>query len=407
MSANPRNTGPSLTLDRNWRSRLNMSGEGDSARPEAIFLNCLIALRYAPEWNGVLVFNEFSHRLYINNKPPWGGRGNREWGENDDRKVCEWLQMQGIRISIPTASDAVLTIANENSFNPLIEYLANLEWDGTPRVDMWLPDYMGVQKSDYSTAVGRAWLISAVARAFRPGCKVDHVLVFEGPQGTYKSSAIESLAGSDFWTDQIPEDLSSKDASVLCSGVWIVEFPEFETIVSRPSKVQTVKAYLTRSDDRYRPHYAKHPTRVLRQCVFAASTNKKDYLIDETGGRRFWPVKCGYIDLFGIRRDRDQIWAEAIQLYYQGEKWWLDSDLEKKAALEQSNRFVTHPWQELIEKHLQGKYDTCNSEILDKCLHKSGELRTRADQMDVTKCLTALGWDQYKHKDGSRRFRRK
>jgi hypothetical protein len=318
-----------------WKARLLCTETG---KPKGLFANALIALRHAPEWEGVLRFNEFSFCPVIVNPPPWGdwAQVGHAWTDNDTRLACAWLQANHIEVSISITSEAIQAAAQQDKFHPVREYLESLHWDGEPRVDMWLTRYLGVEASNYTSAVGRRWLISAVARIMKPGCKADCCLILEGPQGLKKSSALMALGG-DWFTDEIAE-FGSKDASLQMSGVWIIELGELDCL-SR-SEGSRIKAFMSRSTDRFRPPYGRHVIESPRQCVFAGTVNHSTYLRDETGARRFWPVECHDIDLAALEQDRDQLWAEALTLYDDDHRWWLETDqLNKEAELEQKSRY--------------------------------------------------------------------
>src|SRR6185312_14122467 len=228
---------------------------------------------------------------------------------------------------------------------PIRSYLESLRWDGIERLDSWLCTYLGVEDTTYAWAVGARWLISAVARIYRPGVKADCCLILEGPQGTRKSTALKTLAGP-YFTDELA-DLGSKDSALQTRGVWIIELSELDTL-SR-SEVGRIKAFMSRTTDRFRPPYGKRLIESPRQCVFAGTVNHSTYLRDDTGARRFWPVVCGCIDIEQLARDRDQLWAEAKARFDQGSVWWLDTAaLTAVAAQEQAHRFESDPWQELV-----------------------------------------------------------
>jgi putative DNA primase/helicase len=218
---------------------------------------------------------------------------------------------------------AMLTVARLTPSHPVRNYLNGLRWDGQHRIDSWLTRYMGVAQSHYSNAVGSKWLISAVARVMRPGSKVDTALVLEGKQGIGKSRALRILGG-DWFTDNLG-DLREKDTLLQLAGKWIVELGELDAI-SRHESTQ-VKAFLSRQEDVYRVPFGRVSESFPRQCVFAGTTNSDTHLKDETGNRRWWPVRCQKIDLAALAQDRDQLWAEAFAMFKEGKNWYLDSEL--------------------------------------------------------------------------------
>ena len=225
-----------------------------------------------------------------------------------------------------------------------------LRWDGMPRLDAWTMTHLGAEDTPLNRAFGSRWMISAVARIMRPGVKADHMLILEGPQGAKKSSALKVLAGEEWFTDELAE-IGCKDAAQQMRGIWIIEIAELDAI-SR-AEVSRIKAFLTRTTDRYRPPYERYIVTVPRQCVFAGSVNPETYLRDETGNRRFWPVRCGTIDLDALARDRDQLWAEAVKRYRDGAIWWLDEpDLIAGAKAEQDRRYQTDAWDARIDRWL-------------------------------------------------------
>jgi predicted P-loop ATPase len=205
-----------------WRSQL-ISGrpaKDGSGLPKAILANAIIAATEAPEWAGVLGFNEFSHSTVTLKTAPWPGSvAGIEWTDHEDRLFANWLQHESIFVSVEVAGQAVQAAARARCFHPVREYLDKLSWDGTPRIDSWLTKYIGATASNYSYAVAPRWLISAVARIYLPGCKADSVLIFEGEQGIKKSTALKILADP-WFTDEIA-DLGSKDAAMQTQGVWI------------------------------------------------------------------------------------------------------------------------------------------------------------------------------------------
>jgi len=311
------------------------------------------------------------------------------WRDEDDVRAAAWMQQQGIMVSKEIAAQAVQTVAREFPFHPIREYLTDLVWDKVPRINDWLTLYLSVDPSEYAAAVGSKWLIGAAARIFRPGCKNDTCLVLEGPQGLLKSTALRTLA-QPWFTDEIC-DLGTKDAAMQVRGVWIIELAELDAM-GRPEASRT-KAFMSRSTDRYRPPYGRHLIEVPRESVFAGTVNHDAYLKDETGGRRFWPVRCGAIRIDELRRDRDQLWAEAVTRFRANESWWIDSaELSAAAAEEQRERYDEDAWQPLVEEWIQGYEHVTVEQILRKCLDKQHRDWSQGDKSRVGRCLRAIGW---------------
>jgi len=280
-----------------------------------------------------------------------------------------------------------------------------------------LIDYCGVESSDanpnrYAMAVGEKFLIAAVKRIMDPGAKCDSVLVLEGKQGIGKSTVPRILAGDEWFSDQLA-DMGSKDASLQLRGLWIVELSKLDVL--NRAEMARAKAFLSRQTERFRVPYGRRIIQVPRQCVFVGTTNADSWLKDETGGRRFWPVRCRQIDLEALRRDRGQLWAEALHYCRLGATWWLDDAEVIKAAIEeQQKRYQADVWQEQIAKWLEtpterrdenghpvaayssNRESVTVSDILSHCIGKRLEMWTQSDKNRISGCLTALGWERYR-----------
>ena len=277
--------------------------------------------------------------------------------------------------------------------------MQGLRWDGVPRIDRWLSAYLGAEDTEYSHAVGSRWLISPVARIFRPGVKADSCLILEGPQGIRKSTALRSLAG-EYFTDELA-DLGSKDAAMQTRGVWIIELSELDSLSH--SEVARIKAFMSRTTDRFRPPYGMRLVESPRQCVFAGTVNHVTYLRDETGARRFWPISCGRIDVEGLIRDRDQLWAEAKARFEAGSVWWLETTgLVQLASDQQGERYESDPWEEVIAPWIELRTRVSISELLGECLNKPRALWTQGDKNRAARCLRTLGWERYRERHGAR-----
>jgi hypothetical protein len=401
-----------------WNCVSYITTEKGVVRP--LLANAELAFRKM--WTGVLAYDNFSLSVTTLKDPPWfdladaawpGSKPGEKWTDNDDRLAAIWLQRQeAIYVSDEVAGKAIQTVAHDHRVHPVRAYLRGLIWDGTPRLNAWLSTYLGVAPSPYAAAVGARWPIAAVARIFRPGCKSDCCLILEGPQGGWKSTAIRTLADP-WFTDEIAE-LGSKDAALQTRGVWVIELSELDAMAG--AEIARVKAFMSRSTDRFRPPYGRLPIDSSRQCIFAGTVNHSAYLKDETGGRRFWPVACGRINIEALARDRDQLWAEAVVRYRKGEPWWLDSsDLHQLATQEQADRYEGDAWDEIIAEWVKRPYmrpdevpfnvpltstseSVCIPEILYHAIGKRPEHWTQADRNRVARSLRSMGYERYRER---------
>lgn len=362
----------------------------DKDRPIWNVANAITLLTTHSDWQGVLAFNRFTVKREVL-KPMPGQRGTdypRALDDDDYTAVQQWFNRNGFpRASSEIVGQAVRTACRSLSYDPLIDYLDGLKWDGKQRAANWLATYTGAENSDYVQEAGRRWLISAVARAYKPGCKADHMLVLEGTQGRRKSTALAALAGAEWFSDALPP-MNTKDASSYLRGRWIVEVGELEAM---RREVDAVKAFLTRQVEHFRPAYGREEVSEARRCIFAGTTNKDDWQRDETGGRRFWPVKVGVIDGEAIERDRDQIWAEAVAMFKAGERWWLEGKVEQEALAQAADRQSDDPWRSEIEGAVEGLQEVAAKMVLS-CI---GFLPQGMDQKHtkrVNQELVRMGW---------------
>jgi len=249
-------------------------------------------------------------------------------------------------------AQAIKHIAGEYKVNPLRYHMKELRWDGTERLSGWLPTYMGTKDGEYTRAVGRKWILSAVARAMDPGCQADHMLILEGAQGIGKSQALRCLGGqfyAEYSGGMTGGGTGHKDMVAMMLGKMIIEMSELATV--RKADMDSLKAILTTTVDEVRLSYERDSKSYPRTCVFAGTTNEvgQAYIADLTGARRFWPVhagECRPVASALLKQDRDQIWAEAVHAYEAGEDWYTVP--AEATAEEQLDRQVTvehaEPW---------------------------------------------------------------
>ncbi len=401
-----------------WKGQLLRNENG---APKPLLANAIACLRHAPTWEGVHALDEFAVRTVTLKPTPWNSDPHA-WSDTEDILLAEWLQHEGILISRELAGQAVEAVSRERSFHPVKQYLGGLRWDGKPRLSRWLQTYLGADPEEqgagpdkqageaYLAAIGARWMISAAARVMRPGCKADCCLILEGPQGAKKSTALRTLAGP-WFADEI-SDLGSKDSAMQTRGVWILELAELDAL-TRP-EASKVKAFMSRATDHFRPPYGRRVIDLPRQCVFAGSVNHSNYLKDETGARRFWPVKCGSIDVEALARDRDQLWAETLVRFQDGDPWWLETpELAEQARAVAADRYDADVWDSLVLEWADGRIasgmDSVSvPEILQSCLQKNPGQWTRADEMRVARGLRSGDWERYRdrRRDMEWRYRR-
>ena len=383
----------------------------DRGRLIANLANAMLALRSDPALSNCFARDEMLRDvLLIKELPARGSRSAdnqpdslpRPVRDTDATRVQEYLQRLGLpRIGKDSIFQAIDLRADECAFHPLRDYLDGLKWDGRRRVDEWLSRYLGADPTLYADAIGEMFLCAMVKRIFEPGCQADYMLVFEGSQGSGKSSACHILGGA-YFSDSLPSVRLDKEASNHLRGRWVIEIAELSAI--RGAEEAALKAFLSRTAERYRPAYGRREVVEPRQCVFIGTTNESAYLHDETGGRRFWPIKTGTIDLDALARDRDQLFAEAVALYREGMQTWPDAEFERKfiAPVQQARREID-AWDEPIADFLARKAEAAASQGSYSATATVGEVATSAldmkaqriatsDSRRITAIMTSHGW---------------
>ena len=344
---------------------------GETGKPLPVLANALEGLRATmPD---VVAFDEMERTAVLMQTPGDHVSAPRPLTDTDVGILQERLQKGGLpRISKDVMNQAVDVRAHECRFHPVKNYLNGLRWDSKPRIhggrwedetiDPFLTRYFGVTKSAYVGMIGSMFLTSMVARVYQPGCKADYMLVIEGEQGLKKSTACKVLGGP-WFSDALPDlSVAGKDISQHLRGKWLIEVSELHAM--NKAETAQLKAFITRDTERYRPSYGRREVVEPRQCIFVGTTNRSTYLKDETGGRRFWPVKATRIDIESLERDRDQLFAEAVDLFRRDEPWWPSAEFEQEyIAPEQAARYEADAWEEVVAKWLDGRSRCTVSEV--------------------------------------------
>lgn len=376
-----------------WSERLARSGRDE--KPVDCWQNVVTILQGHPEWQQALGADTFAKQIVVRTMTPCGHEPGTLWSEQDHFKLGLWLRQHcGLLIKNPkTIADAVGYAALENPFHPVQDFFNALEWDGKERWLDWLPKYLGAPLDLYHMLVGQFFLVALVQRVFEPGCIMRAVPVLEGEQETGKSTAVRILGRP--WSADTPFHIGNKDTYQLLHGQLIYEINELQAFTR--AEAAQVKAFISSPEDYFRAPYDRGPKKHPRHTVFVATTNARQYLKDWTGNTRFWPVRCGEIDLRGLERDRDQLLAEAVVRYHMGEGTFPREAFQRQLfAVQQDERVQGHPWEDLIGSYLhESTAPSCTvAEILvDVCKVEPGRMNLNGqDAQRVGEILQRLGW---------------
>lgn len=381
-----------------WLAGAQLDHKGE---PIPNVANVMLGLRNIPEISRAFQFDEMQRDAMLTEPLPNVGPCAAEYDalprpvrDTDAVQLQEWFQHAGLRrLSKETVHSAIDLRAQENCVHPVRNYLASLKWDGVNRLENWLTDYLGVTSGPYSREVGQLFFRALVARIFEPGCKADYMLILEGPQGARKSTVC-AIIGGEWFSDNL-HDVTNKDAMQHLRGKWLIEIGELSAMSKAENSA--LKAFITRTVERYRAAFGRRESIEPRQCVFIGTTNKEAYLRDETGGRRFWPVKVGVIDISALSRDRDQLFAEAVAQYRGGAQWWPDGEFESRYIVsEQEARFEADAWEEAIGKYVRDRDRVSINEVAVGALGLSTDKIGTAEQRRIASVLTSTGWTSKK-----------
>ena len=373
--------------------------------------NLSIIFRNHWEWsdedergNPCVIFDSFKQRAMKTRPIPGDDKrlfeGYKPIGDADYLAGLIWAQR---RVSPIATKQAVIDAMDHcmmcNEYNPLTDYLTRVYNEHKDEIADdyldWIPRlYLGIEEDyEFATEAFKRWLISAVARAFDPGCKVDNLIVLEGEQGAGKSTLLLNLAGPDWFGDALPA-MHTKDASDYLRGKWIVELAEMSSI--KRSEVEEIKAFITRREEKFRPAYGRAEIIYPRSCVFAGTTNADTYLRDTTGNRRFWPLRVGKVNVDEIAEDRDRIWAAACKLYFKNESWQLSKQFRERAEAEQMARTFEDEWIGIISNLIETHSTLINQNEMSvadvgEAMNIDKEKLDKATQMRIADCMKESG----------------
>ena len=343
---------PEKVQDDSWKEKLKFTEKGGLAQT---IENVVLILQNDTRLAGCLAFDEMNHNIVVKRSLPWRRvNGPSQWIDSDDAALRYFLErVYGIG-GKDRIFDAVNVVALKHSFHPVRDYLDGCTWDGVARVDTLLIDYLGAEDNEYTRAVTRKALVAAVARVYHPGIKFDYMLTIRGRQGIGKSTIFAKLGGE--WFSDTFTTMQGKDAYEQVQGVWIMEVGELAGM--RKAEAETIKLYISKQVDRFRPAYGRRLQEFPRQCIFIGTTNESQFLRDTTGNRRFWVVDTPNDPTRDLWEELTEdtvrlIWAEAVELYKKGEKLYLTKKLEDLAREIQASYEEENPKAGIVAEYLE------------------------------------------------------
>lgn len=365
-----------------WQTHLMVT---DKNKVKKGVYNVSVFVRLFPEYHGKWSLNTMTGEVWFDGEPM------RETMVHEVRSRCD--ERLGFSPGREDVESAILTAARERPFHPIQQYLRSLDWDGIGRLSAMARDYLSSSDPLHGELV-RKWMISAVARALNPGCKVDTALMLHGEQGYFKSKFFSVLGGS--WHADSPIDIANKDSFQQIHAAWIYEFAELENVVHGRAESR-LKAWLTSTHDMFRAPYARVVERKPRSCVICGTTNRKQFLTDDTGSRRFWIISVANPVPWELLAEmRDQLWAEARCAYEDGETWWLNREADAAREIANEEFVDEDPWQPTIAAWAANPSNdniTITS-VLAEALELDSARQDRGAQMRVARILRTLGFER-------------
>jgi len=416
-----------------WRHGLVRTRDGDV---KGVPHNLMLILEHDADLAELFWLDEFGNRIALSRQPPWRGGTHDEFTEVDAFELSGWLGNPD-RYTMSIGTDIVLAgveaIARRRKRHSVREYLNGLKWDGVPRIGELFPSYFSAVNNPYARECGPCFMVSAVSRILwvdpaqpAQASKVDFMVVLESEQGFGKTTAVGELFSPN-WYAEATESPTHKDFFQCLRGQWGVEIGEMESFSK--AEVGKIKQVITIRSDTYRASYARTARKHRRENVFVGTTNKDDWLRDETGGRRFLPVRVGTVKIEQLIADRDQLWAEAVHMYRDGFKFWI---LPADAKREQDERYSDDVWTARVVRWLEGQISLPDSlpkerieivrgegggierervgecsiaEILSHAIGVDAARQGRPEATRVGAIMTRLGWGHYRPMQGGARVR--
>lgn len=388
-----------------YKIEYDNDGNEKSRKLQQTVRNFEIIMDNDARFAGKIKFDEFSRQEYLMGEIPWESENcDRAWGSHDDAALYSIIQTDyGVK-NRNDYFDAIKNVSMRNKFHPVRDILDGLEFDGEEHIRSLLPDYLGVEDTEYSYQVMRLWMLGAVARVYEPGCKFDYTMIFTGPQGLGKSTFLKMMALNDSWFNDSLDSLDSDKAAQSLMGSWIVELAELKSLARTAGGVESVKRFLTAVQDKYRVPYERRADIFLRQCVFAGTTNKSDFLQDETGNRRFLIIQTGVNkpakSLFVPEaiEDMKAAWAEAIHIWKEERpELLLPDSCRDEARRLQDESMADDGKVGIITQFLENKQRTCVLEIWKAALERPDIPKKweSSEIMDIV--LSIPGWQKMKN----------
>lgn len=413
---------------------INSKGEASQGKREPIFdlnkdglikktwENIKEAITYDPELYGHIKYNELSNSIWLFGEVPWERKNTyRQWKDSDDQNLKSYLEHRYGFNNSNRIMDSLTIVANNNKFNPVCDELNKIAIDYSKEeykgaIRKLLPEYMGVDDTDYHYEVIKTFMLGAICRVFHPGCKFDYTIILYGAQGFGKSEFVRRLALCPEWFNDNFNTLDGDKASEKLAGMWILELAELKALKSSKDS-ESIKAFLTSRYDTYRAPYQRRTEQRPRMCVFAGTTNNMNVFVDKTGNRRFWPIitqkgnqtKSLFGDPEAVERDFRLAWAEAMSIYHAAnEKPLLRlSEKMEQEALAMQEQFSEEDYRVGMIQNYLDEFDgekVCVPQIIENVFDMDVEKMTKANRREIQEILDNEidGWHRLKNKDKGR-----